>query len=422
MKEKNFNQRGFAALFITLVLLAISLSIAMSISVSAVNHKKASKNFTRSLQAYYAAEAGAEDILLRLRNGVNWSSPNILKVGSATTTTTVSDMIGGSRTVASQGNASDIIRKAQVVYDISADSVSFYYGAQIGDGGLEMGNNSRVRGNVFSNGSVIAPTGVGYIENSIVVAHNGNKISRLNVGGDARAHTCENSTITGDFTYVSGGSAQNCTAGGLIDSQPSEILPEDLPILAETLARWKTEAENGGVILGDYTVSGGSSVTLGPRKIAGNMVLNNNLTLVLTGTIWVTGNLTTNNGAIIRLDASYGGLGGVLIVDGNILVRPGVSLEGSGKAGSYLLLVSTSQSLTKDSPAIEIDNTTSGGIFYTTQGAITLKNNVQARQVTGYKIYLEQNAIVDYEFGLSDAAFSSGPGGSWRVASWREIE
>lgn len=422
------NKKGFIALILAILILGVVLAIILSVSFLAVGEQKIINNFVVSDQSYYTAEAGIEDALLRLKN--NPSMPALsysFPVGSGATNVVIPIMIGGSRVLTSQGSVSGRIRKAQAVYAIDADSISFHYGAQIGDGGMEMGNNSRIKGNVFSNGSVIAGSGRGYIDNSIIVAHNGNKIKGLSVGQDATVHTCENSTITGTLTYVSGGSVINCSAGVETKSRPNEIPPEDLPISQSQINDWKADGLAGGVITNDYIIDG-TTASLGPVQIGTdanprNLTITNNARIRVTGTIYVTGNITFSNNATIELDsASYGSFSGVIIADGKINVSNNVVLKGSGVTGSYLLIFSTNNSLDPASPAILVSNNAEGAIFYANQGMILLNNNMEAREITGYKIKIENNAEIEYESGLENTLFSSGPGGSWQVEDWKETE
>lgn len=426
-KNKNL-ETGFAALFIAVLVLVITLGIGISITVFTISEQKISRDVVKSSQAYYAAESGIEDAILRLRKGMSWSSPYKLKVGDAWVTTTISNMVGGTRIITSEGNLLNRIRKVQTVYSISTDEIYFYYGAQIGDGGMNMGNNARVKGNVFSNGSVIAGSGKGYIDNSIVVAHNGNKIKGLEVGQDALVHTCENSTIGGTLTYVSGGSIINCTAGVEIKSRPNEIDPKDLPIPQSQVDDWKNEAAAGGIINSDVTYDNGTVASLGPVQIGTvsspkNLTVTNNSNLKVTGTIYVTGNIIFSNNVVVELDRdSYGSLGGVIIADGKIVISNNAILRGSGEMGSYILILSTNSSLDPTDPAINVGNNAEGAIFYTNSGLILISNNVKAREITGYKIQLNNNAEVQYESGLENANFSSGTGGSWKIMGWKEVE
>lgn len=419
-----YSDAGFAALFMTILILVVIFGIAVSISILTYGEQKILKNITKSNQAYYTAEAGIEDALLRLEKNMNWSSPYTLSVGNSSATIEISEIIGGSRMITSEGNVSNRIRKIQIVYQVTAEEISFYYGAQIGDGGIEMVNKSRIEGNVFSNGSIVRIEGANVeITGTAWVAINGNKLNGLNIGEDAYVHTCVDSQIGGTLTYVSGGSVINCTAGESIKERPNEIDPRDLPIPPETINSWKDDALSGGIISGDYILSGTSEAFLGPKKIEGNMAIQDKSILTVTGTIWVTGDITIENTAKVRLDkAAYGSLSGVIIADGKIILRDSASVEGSGEEGSYLMLLSTNTSLDAASPAIFAGNSSETAIIYTSDGLVVVANSIELREVTGYKLYLSDSATVVYEVGLEDASFTSGPGGSWEVVSWKEIE
>jgi len=421
-EQKNKNSKnGFAALYLTVLILAVIIAISVSISILTFGQQKISQNITKSSQAYYASEAGVEDVLLRLVKKMNWSSPYNLKVGNATATVEISDIVGGTRTITSKGNSLNRIRKIQIVYAISTQQVSFHYGAQVGEGGMIMGNGSQVLGNVFSNGSV---TGGGTIQNSIIVAGNGNKIDGITVGNDATVHTCKDSNIDGNLTYVSGGSIQNCTVGGATSTRPNEIELQPLPISQSQIDEWEEDAAAGGVITTNISISG--TKILGPIQIGTstnpkNLTVENGATLIIEGTVYVTGDITFNNNATVNLDSSYGSLSGIILTEGVITVENNVILNGSGQAGSYVLLLSTKNDTTN--PVIDIRNNAAGSvIYYANSGLIYLANNMYAREVTGYKIQIANNAIIQYESGLEETNFSSGPGGSWEVTDWKEIE
>ena len=421
-EQKNKNSKnGFAALYLTVLILAVILAISVSISILTFGQQKISQNITKSSQAYYTSEAGVEDALLRLVKKMNWSSPYNLKVGNATATVEISDIVGGTRTITSKGNSLNRIRKIQIVYAISTQQVSFHYGAQVGEGGMIMGNGSQVLGNVFSNGSV---TGGGTIQNSIIVAGNGNKIDGITVGNDATVHTCKDSNIGGNLTYVSGGSIQNCTVGGATSTRPNEIELQPLPISQSQIDEWEEDAAAGGVITTNISISG--TKILGPIQIGTstnpkNLTVENGATLIIEGTVYVTGDITFNNNATVNLDSSYGSLSGIILTEGVITVENNVILNGSGQAGSYVLLLSTKNDTTN--PVIDIRNNAAGSvIYYANSGLIYLANNMYAREVTGYKIQIANNAIIQYESGLEETNFSSGPGGSWEVTDWKEIE
>ena len=414
--------KGFATIFATILILVFCVIIIISASYVAYNSLKVARNNAYSLKAYYAAESGIEDSLLRLSKGMNYVLSNSLTVDGVNATINISNPVGGSRTITVAGDQKDRIRKVRAVYSVSNEGVAFHYGAQAGDGGIEMGNNARIKGNVFSNGNII---GWGIIDNSVIVARNGNKIEDVIVGQDALVYTCESAGILGNLTYVNGGT-NDCIVFGRTTIQPNEIQPADLPISLSQIDNWKQQASDGGIISNDVTYSGVSK-TLGPIQIGTpsnpkNLVIINGARLKVTGTIYVTGNITFSNNSIVELDSSYGSLSGMIVADGRIVASNNMILRGSGEAGSYILILSTNNSVNPSAPAISVSNNAAGAIFYTNNGMIYLGNNMRAREVTGYKIKINNNAIIEYESGLENAVFSSGPGGSGKVTEWQEIE
>jgi len=424
-----FNQKGFTVFFITILIMVAMFEIIITVTFLTFSEQKILENTSKSTIAYYIAEVGIEDALLRLIEAPGMSAISYtINTEQGFVDVDISETVGGSRTIVSQGNASNRLRKIEVVYAINADSISFHYGAQAGDGGIAMENNSVIHGNVFSNGTVEAVTGTATIDNSVVITKSGNKIINLIIGthgnvppDEARVHTCEGSTINGNL-YVSGGSSDCTINGGTETTIPNDIDPEGMPISDSQIDSWKNEAAMGEIELGDYTITGGDTESFGPKKITGNLILENNATLILTGNLWIVGNITINNGATIMLDADYGLMNGVVVADGKILVENGVILEGSGEEGSYIMLLTTNDSVLLTDPAIYVKNNAQGAIFYASNGMIRLCNNINIREATGYKLYLDNNAEITYESGLINALFSSGPGGSWEVSKWEEIE
>lgn len=413
-----YNEQGQAALITVLVIMSVVLIMALGVGTLSIVNLTIVRNVVRSSQSYYTAEAGAEDALLRLVQGKNFSNPYTLQVGGATTTVDLSAPIGGARIVTSTGNKQGRYRKVQVGYAPATTEVSFFYGAQIGDGGLTMDNNSQVVGNVFSNATI---SGSGEITETATVAGNGNKLDGITVGADANVHTCEDSTIGGTLTYVSGGSVVRCTAGSTVDGGPSEIQPLDFPITDENIDDWRSDAATGGTLTGDQTIS--SNTTLGPKKIDGNLTISNNVVVTLTGTVWVTGTFTPGNNAQIVLDTdAYGDNSGIMIVDGEVHVDNNVILSGTGSSTSYLLVVGASTSTDIDNPAIDVVNNVDSAILFAPYGLMRLRNNVDLVEATAYQMHLDNNAVITYEIGLQNTTFSSGPSGGSGVVSWKEVE
>ncbi|MBU1177355.1 hypothetical protein KKH96_02820 [Patescibacteria group bacterium] len=416
---KTNKERGAALLLYIILIFSIILIIGAGLTSLTLNSLNITNNKIESIKSYYTAEAGIEDSLLRLNNEMQFSTLNTLIIDNNSATTEISDLIGGSRTITSEGNADDKVRKLSVNYSITTSEISFFYGAQAGDGGITMGNNSVIEGNVFSNGNV---SGGGTITNTVTVANNGNGISGVEVGDNAYVYSCSDADIEGTLYYVSDGVIDNCDYGSIVDLGPEEIKPEAMPISPEQIINWKNEASSGGTFSGDYTVSGGESVSLGPIKITGNLIVNISAILNVTGLIYVEGDILINNNVVLKLDSGFGSQSGIIINDGKISVQNGAAVQGSGEDNSFLMLLSTNNSIDPGSPAINVRNNAAAAIFYASNGMINLNNNINIREATGYKLALSNNAVVSYDSGLANANFSSGPGGSWQVENWKEIE
>lgn len=397
-------------LIIIVMLSAISLMLGALLMYTG-SHVLSHRNSVRKEQALHIAEAGTELAIWKLNNQpdyngeLNTSFANgafdikIANISSNTKKITVT-------TYMPTKEDPTVTRVVSVQVGVSSDAVSFNYGVHVGEGGLEIKNGSKVVGNVFSNGNVFGGTGT--ITEDLIVAGNGHSVDDITVNGDALSYSCLSpAKIKGNLIYVTGG-VRTCTVTGNISTQSSEIEEVPLPISQDQINNWKTEATNGGVINGDYTKTNNQTVSLGPTKINGKLTIGNGSTLNITGTIYVTGDIVFDNNSIIRLDSSYGSLGGVVISDSKIEAKNNSSLNGSGESSSYLLVLSTSASDT----AIVVDNNTTGAIFYASVGGVELKNNIHAKEVTGYKIKLDNNAIIEYETGLANLNFTSGPGGT----------
>lgn len=413
MKIKS-NQKGFILSFSVMMVMMFMLGLTTSMATLVIGRQFVADNAIKSTQSYYASEAGDEDALLRLKTNPGLAAISYnLNINGASSNVTISDILGGSRTITSQGSNYNKMRKTQVVFELSADGISFYYGAQVGEGGLSMSNGSRIEGNVFSNSNI---SGSGTITNSAVIAGNGHGLTGVDVEENLTTYNCDNSDIGGDLTYVTGGDVAGCSVAGTTSSQSEPIANQPLPISQSQIDEWKAEALAGGVITGNYNITNGATATIGPKKISGSLNISNNAVLTLSGTVHVAGFITLSNGGRIKLDSGYGLTSGVIISDGIISISNNAILGGSGSTGSYLLLLSTNTS----GSAINVANNATGAVLYTSAGGIHLSNNILIREATGYRLTLDNNAVIRYESGLASLFFSSGPGGGWSVADWKE--
>ena len=406
-------QKGFAALFIAVIVLALIFALAMPLAALVLGQQRIVNNLTKSNQAYFAAEAGLEDALLRLNKGMKRISSHSFTVENATVEVVISDIVAWARTVTATGSAAGRFRKVQVAYELSGLVPGLNYGAQIGDGGLLMDGNCKVIGNVFSNGNANLIHPQSEITETIVIAGAGKKLfGKGIVEKDAYVDICEDVEVRG---MLFANTVSKCSYGSLGILDPV-IAPVPLPISDSEIEEFKAVAAAGGTI-GSYAMSSGTHY-LGPVKIDGDLTVENG-ELIINGTIWVTGDITIRNPSTrVRLSPSYESASGVIIGDGLIVLREGSVSSGSGTAGSYLMYISTSSA----NPAISIQQSTKVDILYSNPGWVKIENDADMRAVYAHGIHVANTGILEYEIGLASAFFSSGPGAGWAATSWREIE
>jgi len=236
----------------------------------------------------------------------------------------------------------------------------------------------------------------------------GGKAYYRNLAGTVRANTND--------TCTDGENGPNCF--DLDASGGSDPDPVDLPLSDAQVSQMESQAAAGGTIVCSPTCSLGTS-TVGPKKYQGNVSITNGAVITMAGTIWVEGDLTIDNNAIVKLADGYGSSSGIIVADdpanrstkGKITLSNNGNLQGNATTGTYVMAVSmfTHTSTT----AIAVSNNLTAGVIYAPHGIVDISNNANLKEVTAEKIVLQNNASVTYETGLANVNFSSGPGGSW---------
>lgn len=231
------------------------------------------------------------------------------------------------------------------------------------------------------------------------------------VNGNVHANTITgNMTISKDAYYQTLGSS--VTVQGTKYPGSADPPPLVFPVSDANITEWKTQAEASGVTNGNIN---GCPVTIGPGKIVGNMILDNECTVTVKAPLWITGGLIIGNSTTFVLDSSYGATSGVIIVDGITTLGNNSDIRGSGTAGSYLMLLSTYDSLQSGNEAIETGNSSISGIIYAPKGTVELANGASFKEITAWKLELGNGAVLNYESGLASTVFSAGPAGSFSL-------
>src|SRR3990167_5802233 len=304
-------ERGQAMMVATILFLVVSITIIFGLAGPILKQQKIASNLVLSRQSYFLAEASVEDVVYRLQTGKPVEANEVLSLNGSTVTTVTTDTAEGKQIVAT-GEVKETVRKVKVNL-ILGTGIAFHYGVQIGQGGLEMSNSSKVIGNAYSNGNIIG-TNSARIQGTAIASGPTGIIDGMDIDGDAWSHTIrgistvggkathavlQNTTVTGNVVADSissctiGGTAKydtrsSCAVTGAITTPnpdvfvPATILP--LPISEAQIDVWESEAEVGGVV-GDQIYSSGTR-NLCPKKINGDLILSNTAEIVVTGTLW----------------------------------------------------------------------------------------------------------------------------------------
>src|SRR5262249_29313750 len=131
------------------------------------------------------------------------------------------------------------------------------------------------------------------------------------------------------------------------------------------------------------------------------------------------GNITTYNNSHIKLDPSYGNNSEVIVSDGVIDCVNNTFFDRAG-ASSYIMILTTKSG----DQVFKVANNVDALIVYAQNGEVEVLNRAQLREVTGYKIHINNLGNVTYETGLASTNFTGGPGASWQIlrGTWREIK
>lgn len=165
--------RGAALIILVFFFISISLAIIQTATIGAIVELRTYRTIAGSKTAYVAADAGVEDIFYRTINNKTVPTSQTLTLNGATAVIGVTAVSASQSDVYVTGTASNNeVRKLYL--SISKNrSVSFPYGAQVGEGGITMSNNTSIdgtglaNGDIYSNGQIVGGSNVTVTGNAI---------------------------------------------------------------------------------------------------------------------------------------------------------------------------------------------------------------------------------------------------------------
>ncbi|MFA4975457.1 MAG: choice-of-anchor R domain-containing protein [Candidatus Paceibacterota bacterium] len=368
------------------------------------------------IQFYLKKISSPSNATVKIVNDVNGSPGTTVYASGTLSASIVTTSYGWINVTFSSNPLLDVGTIYWLVVDASTSSSKYYViGASSGGYANGLGKIGQMNG-TWNN---TTPSGLDYYFsiylgglNGLIASTSGSQWNQLHVGtvsGTAQANTVNYTNATGNIYCQSGtGNNKACT------SQPDPVYIA-FPVSEANITQWQTEAENGGVYNGNYSV-GWVGATIGPKKIVGDLSVTGGGILTVTGTLWVTGNINLAGGGRIKLASSYGMNDGVIVSDGTVSITGGAYATGSGVSGSYIMMLTTSFS----SDAATIAGGAGAVIVYAPNGTIEIEGGASLKEAVGYRVKIEGGSSLTYESGLTNNNFSSGPSGSWTVEEWRE--
>lgn len=427
MRRKRYNHTtGQAALTVTIFFVFIAIALVGGFSALSMGMLRSTRFIGDSKISYAFAEGVMEDAVYRIRSGRNMPAQAIYQEGTLVATSTVTTVAEGTEVLVG-ADSFNAVRRIKTVMEQEAGT-SFYYGVQVGNGGMVIENTASVLGNVYSNGPITGQNS-NLIKGDPVSAGVAGLIDGVHATGTAYAHTISDSTIDKDAYYQI---ISNTSVGGSSFPGSPDKPPLSLPISDAVVGEWENEASASTISSPcPYLIQ--NDITLGPVHITCDVKISGDPTITLAGAVWIEGNLEIKNTAIIRISSSLGKKSIPIVVDNPLnrttsskaILENSVQFLNSGTEGSYILVVSQNNSAESGGTqvAIDVKNSANGDVIvYAGHGEITLQNSVELREVTAYKVRLKNSTEVIYEAGLANLLFESGPSGGWDIESWKEVQ
>lgn len=147
------------AFLLVIMVIAVVLVITITLIGGATLYFQNTAYSINSEKATALAEAGVDKALASLnRSGGNYNGEIETKLDDGSYSVTITTKDAGTKIIESTGyipnKTNPKVKRAIKIESSKGLGVSFNYGVQVGEGGLEMKQNSKVLGSVYSNGSI----------------------------------------------------------------------------------------------------------------------------------------------------------------------------------------------------------------------------------------------------------------------------
>jgi len=465
------SKQGFAAILIIFILGMVSIAVASGLILTGYNESQMARSGASGTSAYYVANSGVEDAIYKLNTLSGYAASSTvtyaLPVATGNASVTVKPVAGNTkqRTIDSIGTMGPYASRLHALVENTSVKPGFEFAIQGGTNGVEI-NNSKIDGDVFSNGYIRGNqaaikngackdtgTGLAWITGSASAVDTIGKIDTNDTGPcimqDAIAAHLTECYVFGTRTSPNTVST-NC--GGSV-SPPVDSpapTPAPMPLSDSDIQSIKSYLKNKGTTFSDDADltdiddciidgtshaknCGGITNTIGNIIITGNLVVNSNNILSISGPVWVKGSITFNSHVSVSITATTGQ---IVITDQSLTSSSNTAFDHNGNA--YLLFISTypvnpsttptptpipgPSSAFCDTPAITISSNTENVLFFAPSGCALINSNAKFKgSLVAEKVKITNNSEVTYDPNLVNAVFSTSQTGGWQIASFSQL-
>lgn len=438
---------GQASLVMVLLIGLVAITSALASSALSVSNVRIEETIHSADQAWYAAWAGVDELMYRLRARQDFGSSyevNLTLAGGATASATITGD-NNQKTVNSRGFFQGIIKQLEVKVASSSSKASFIFAVQTGVGGFELEGNTSVAGtnntpgNVYSNGAILGIRAASGQSGSKILgsAWAVSNIAGLSAPDTGGVYIKKNAWANALTACLIGGNVKspqppsNCPYSGSYSINPA---PPPIPLASVDAEYWKAQAEAGGTWNGDCTVlaTDGTDCTsgtakLGGRKILGNLLVSSGTNFTLTGPVWVKGDISISQNNVLYTDEAVGKNSVVVVasdpdnpaVNGRVVTSSNVQFNRNSFGAGIIFISQNLGDNCSSSPAIDITSNTATVVFVSLDGCINIGSNSVISGILGKKIHIKNNSSVLYDPSLAKAIVEPDSGG-WAVVSVRE--
>lgn len=355
-------------IFITFLGLTSVVLILAVTNLSLLNHatSQIEQEVSRT-QARWSAHGGLEIGLEKLRQNASYTGETVNIGGSQVQITLEANQQG---LVELHANALNQGRREHLVIGTSGSqgnvALPFLYALQTGTGGITLGTNSLIVGDVYSNQNI---------------SSGNNSVAYGNV------------SAVGSITKL------------LVFGQKQTGLPA-LALPTFDQAFWLAAAQAGTVVNGDLTPA--DNAEIGPHYIQGNLTLTNNTEITLKGPVYVTGNITVGNSVTLHVAEVLNKMSTMLISDQKIAIGNSLLVEKTSQGGGLLMVAQSS-----DNDAINNGNGSSiiTVPLYAPNGGIVFGNGTWSVATVAQKVEIGNNSRFNYDSSFANATYYTGGGG-----------